>query len=637
LYINIFNVSEMVLDWNVEDAVEYVQDESQQASQETPQDEPLYAPQHAPQDQHRSALRISSTRACKLTICPQISSKIDIFAESEKRANLSDYDSEKISHSQSYSDDADDDDDSDYEPGFLGDSADSDEDSDQDVKQQERQIFGTNINNPSQQKYIVYEGSLFDMLNRCRSCGLPCQVFLKKQIGSWAAFETHCKNCLKPHIFQTQPMDGRMPLGNLESAAAMLFCGASPAQLLNFCKILNVFMISRTTFLSNQKGYLLPSVRNVWKSEQEKIIESLQGKKSILGGDGRSCSPGHTAKYTSYCLMELNLCKILDVRLVQVTEANNSNAMELVGLKRCLDYLRPRIDIESITTDRHSSIQKYLREEGILQYFDVWHVAKNVGQKIDAVMNKGPCHPLVAWKNPITNHMYWSACSSEGDGAVVEQKWLSLLNHVVNVHTHTGPKFLTYHQCEHSDGLVREWLDPKSIAYRELQQIVSNPILVKAVRKLSPGGQTSSVESYHNIVTHFAPKRLHYFNASMRARIEISALHFNENSNKLQALTADNNKIHGVSYPKGRRGQPVVKRVTGPATHDYTKLLLAEVFRIRQQFPTLKKALAAVAEFHKGLPPPVCSKYKHVPTSELLEEFHCRYNRFNRRTGVDLW
>ena len=41
-------------------------------------------------------------------------------------------------------------------------------------------------------------------------------------------------------------------------------------------------------------------------------------KKLVLGGDGRADSPGHSAKYGTYSLLELLCNKIIDFRLVQV-------------------------------------------------------------------------------------------------------------------------------------------------------------------------------------------------------------------------------------------------------------------------------------------------------------------------------
>lgn len=58
----------------------------------------------------------------------------------------------------------------------------------------------------------------------------------------------------------------------------------------------------------------------------------------------------------------------------------------------------------------------------------------------------------------ISNHVYWSAAStSEGDGDMIVAKWLSVANHVQNVHRGHGPKFS---RCLHEDLEHREWLKP---------------------------------------------------------------------------------------------------------------------------------------------------------------------------------
>ena len=45
--------------------------------------------------------------------------------------------------------------------------------------------------------------------------------------------------------------------------------------------------------------------------------------------------------------------------------------------------------------------------------------------------------------------MYWSAASSGGDGEFVKAKWLSITNHVIDVHEG---------QCEHGTLEDRKWL-----------------------------------------------------------------------------------------------------------------------------------------------------------------------------------
>ena len=52
----------------------------------------------------------------------------------------------------------------------------------------------------------------------------------------------------------------------------------------------------------HQKVSLQPVVRYIWEKEQEVVINHLTVKKEslVLGRDGRSDSPGHSAKYGSY-------------------------------------------------------------------------------------------------------------------------------------------------------------------------------------------------------------------------------------------------------------------------------------------------------------------------------------------------
>ena len=79
---------------------------------------------------------------------------------------------------------------------------------------------------------------------------------------------------------------------------------------------------------------MIPAVFHVWNSEQQLIFENLRlsGETVILGGDGRCGSPGHSAKYGSYSVINLEHSKLLDMQLIQSNEVTSSNAMELEGL-----------------------------------------------------------------------------------------------------------------------------------------------------------------------------------------------------------------------------------------------------------------------------------------------------------------
>lgn len=63
-----------------------------------------------------------------------------------------------------------------------------------------------------------------------------------------------------------------------------------------------------------------------------------------------------------------------------MTETTSSNAMELEGLKRCLNLLdEADIKVTSITTDRHKQITAYVKESqpSITHMYDRWHIGKS--------------------------------------------------------------------------------------------------------------------------------------------------------------------------------------------------------------------------------------------------------------------
>ena len=68
------------------------------------------------------------------------------------------------------------------------------------------------------------------------------------------------------------------------------------------------------------KSFLQPAVSYIWEKEQETLINQLMDKKEalVLGGDGRADSPGHSAKYGSYSVIDLKQSKVVDIKLVQV-------------------------------------------------------------------------------------------------------------------------------------------------------------------------------------------------------------------------------------------------------------------------------------------------------------------------------
>ena len=83
---------------------------------------------------------------------------------------------------------------------------------------------------------------------------------------------------------------------------------------------MQVASISDRTFYYHQSSYLQPAILSVWETKQQKLLTECRSRGTPLsiGGDGRADSPGHSAKYGSYGIIDLDTDKIIHIELVQV-------------------------------------------------------------------------------------------------------------------------------------------------------------------------------------------------------------------------------------------------------------------------------------------------------------------------------
>ncbi|XP_057206770.1 uncharacterized protein LOC130564597 [Triplophysa rosa] len=464
-------------------------------------------------------------------------------------------------------------------------------------------------------KYIVFENCLLQLFDTCPVCSRRCDVRARRK-GTFVAVDQLCPHCQYFRQWKSQPVVGSTPLGNLQLSAAIYFTGGSFFRLEKIFNTMHVKSITHRTFRKHASMYLEPAVIYTWKKEQEELLQQLSlGDKVIVGGDMRADSPGHSAKYGSYTIMDLKSNIILDIQLVQSNEVAGNYHVEKEGLKRSLKFLEAHgVRLECIVTDRHPQIQHFLRECKITQFYDVWHLEKGLSKKLEQIGRDKDCQVVKKWQRSIKNHVYWTAASSKTAEERVA-KWTSMVNHIQDIHSHDDP---AYPQCEHEIRASKDrskWFQQGTKALHTVQKLLTNKRMLKDVEKLSPHFQTSSLEAFHSVILRFAPKNVVYPYLGMLCRLYLASMHFNENSNRPQAKTKTGKPMYRLLFPEAKKGEYSTRPLKSQATYRYVNNLMTFLFE-----KVIPDPLPYMEEIHKiKVPETLSAQYGRPSMEEAIE------------------
>ena len=388
-------------------------------------------------------------------------------------------------------------------------------------------------------KYIVFKQELFKLFKFCPECGATVTKKHQSTQGSQLFVTLVCINGHK-YSWQSQPMLEGMAAGNLLLSSSILLSGSTYTKVASLADILNLKFFSEKTFYNIQDRYLFPVINEFWLKEQNSLFSELSGRDLWLSGDGRCDSPGHNAKYGTYTMIDQETNKIVDFKVVQVSEVNNSNAMEREGFKRCMDTINEKGgQIKVVATDRHIGIRADMKRNfpEVDHQFDVWHLSKSITKKLTEKAKKRDCTELSPWVKSISNHLWWCAESCEGDKEMLREKWISIVHHTANIHSWDSADL--YHQCAHQPippdvARTKRWLRPGSPAHEALKEVVFDKNLLKDIQQLTLCCHTGNLEVYHSVQTKYAPKRQHFSYKGMVARTQLTALDHNANTGRQQ-------------------------------------------------------------------------------------------------------
>ncbi|XP_033127439.1 uncharacterized protein LOC117125148 [Anneissia japonica] len=269
-----------------------------------------------------------------------------------------------------------------------------------------------NVNFVSEMKYVVFNSQLKQLFNKClgdNQCAAPVVELDYRHKGSLVIVNG---TCLHNHHFEwrSQPLSNKMAIGNLLLAASILYSGNTYTTAAEFFDTFKLKFFSENDFYYIQRKYLLPVVNSMWNSQQQQLLSEYEGNTDlIVAGDGRSDSPGHSAAFGTYSLMDTKTNAVLATSVVKVTEVNNSYSMEKEGLIRCLNQLEEaHVTVTTLATERHPQISKLMKDEysTISHQYDVWHMSKSIKKKRAAAAKRRECAELQPWIKSIGNH-FW--------------------------------------------------------------------------------------------------------------------------------------------------------------------------------------------------------------------------------------
>ena len=378
-------------------------------------------------------------------------------------------------------------------------------------------------------------------------------------------------------------MLGKAGTGNILLSAAILYSGNTFARISEMFKMINIIHFSSSRFFQVQKRFLFPTLNKIYKDSRKTLHEScITSSINHFSGDGRCDSPGYSAKYGTYSLMNASTNKIVDFQVVHVRTAGNSSLMEKTGLRILLDKFKSlNISITSLTTDRHTQIRAMMRDyyPHISHQFDVWHFAKSIKKRLSKLAKKKDKKELNDWIKSIVNHFWWCSSSCDNNFEMLKEKWLSVLYHIRGIHSWKGNKY--FKKCEHGKLKKRKWLKAKSSAFKALKSVVQDKKIIEDLKHIVEFRHTGNLEVYHSVINKYCPKRLHFSLYGMIARTQLAILDLNCCSENVQAVSKEGSLRYKQIFSRVTQSW-VVKKIMKTKERPYLYLLLEKTIKITE-------------------------------------------------------
>jgi hypothetical protein len=299
----------------------------------------------------------------------------------------------------------------------------------------------------------------------------------------------------------------------------------------HFMEILESPCISKPVFNRIRKVWLFPVIYRSFVDKKSAIVEKLKSSnvKLVLSGDGQYDSPGFSAKYCTYSIMNCDTNEVIDFCVIQ--KGQFTTDLERHACQQLMHILvnEYKLDIGSFVSDRHTSIGAMMTEmfSNIFHAYDIWHMGKSLHKALTKSSKK---HPKIAhWQNMLVNHFWWSTKTCQGNVDLLLEMFHSCLLHVLNIHNWSRRTkiFKTFAEmrgkrpypkkpaimkkCYHRHLIEKDskeilWFNVEDKDYGALFKVITRTKFTNDMKKCCQFIHTGKLESFHNVKLTYLPK-----------------------------------------------------------------------------------------------------------------------------------
>ncbi|XP_056451672.1 uncharacterized protein LOC130386676 [Gadus chalcogrammus] len=217
-----------------------------------------------------------------------------------------------------------------------------------------------------------------------------------KSVGSGMVLKWYCSDGHLLWRWCSQPtFKYGLQGGDFMLSSSLLLSGNNYSKISLMFKFMNLGCVCDSTFRKIQLQYCVPVINRFWKRQLNALIPEMKRRNSVvLLGDGRMDSPGHSAQYCTYTVMDEKTRAIVALEVVDKRETERKSAiMEKKGFEKAMDsLLEADVPVKEVCTDAHPQIGALMNADkgkygmkDIFHSLDVWHGAKNLMKKLLAV------------------------------------------------------------------------------------------------------------------------------------------------------------------------------------------------------------------------------------------------------------